>query len=297
MRRLPVAPAFERTDEERAVLHRLLDAARRAQDGEPKDARAAAHRPARARAAHRLHRVSRHARRDTRRDRRPSTHHDASWRSDATRAAAVGATRSRAAPPMCMIATDAGSEGLNLQGTCRLVVNLELPWNPDTPRAAHRPRRSHRSDAHGARHQPLRRRHGRAHGAGQSVAAHRSDPDERDRHRRVRHRAKRTRRRDPFPSETCTQTIDLGIEARAAAERIADTRRFDALGAAIFARRSCRSRSSKSPHASLISFFRIRLVTLAGRLIEDRLLPVRLPIDPPATPPRAERGTRPCANR
>ena len=29
-----------------------------------------------------------------------------------------------------MIATDAGSEGLNLQGACRLVVNLELPWNP-----------------------------------------------------------------------------------------------------------------------------------------------------------------------
>ena len=29
-----------------------------------------------------------------------------------------------------MIATDAGSEGLNLQGRCRLVVNLELPWNP-----------------------------------------------------------------------------------------------------------------------------------------------------------------------
>ena len=29
-----------------------------------------------------------------------------------------------------MIATDAGSEGLNLQGTCRLVVNLELPWTP-----------------------------------------------------------------------------------------------------------------------------------------------------------------------
>jgi len=29
-----------------------------------------------------------------------------------------------------LLATDAGSEGLNLQSTCRLVVNLELPWNP-----------------------------------------------------------------------------------------------------------------------------------------------------------------------
>ena len=29
-----------------------------------------------------------------------------------------------------LLATDAGGEGLNLQRACRLVVNLELPWNP-----------------------------------------------------------------------------------------------------------------------------------------------------------------------
>lgn len=29
-----------------------------------------------------------------------------------------------------LLATDAAGEGLNLHGTCRLVVNLELPWNP-----------------------------------------------------------------------------------------------------------------------------------------------------------------------
>jgi superfamily II DNA or RNA helicase len=29
-----------------------------------------------------------------------------------------------------LLATDAGSEGLNLQGGCRIVINLELPWNP-----------------------------------------------------------------------------------------------------------------------------------------------------------------------
>jgi superfamily II DNA or RNA helicase len=29
-----------------------------------------------------------------------------------------------------LLATDAGGEGLNLHRTCRLVVNLELPWNP-----------------------------------------------------------------------------------------------------------------------------------------------------------------------
>ena len=29
-----------------------------------------------------------------------------------------------------LLATDAAGEGLNLQQTCRLIVNLELPWNP-----------------------------------------------------------------------------------------------------------------------------------------------------------------------
>jgi len=29
-----------------------------------------------------------------------------------------------------LLATDAGGEGLNLQARCRLVINLELPWNP-----------------------------------------------------------------------------------------------------------------------------------------------------------------------
>jgi SNF2 family DNA or RNA helicase len=33
-------------------------------------------------------------------------------------------------PADLLLATDAGSEGLNLQGRCRLVINLELPWNP-----------------------------------------------------------------------------------------------------------------------------------------------------------------------
>jgi superfamily II DNA/RNA helicase len=29
-----------------------------------------------------------------------------------------------------LLATDAGAEGLNLQSRCRVVINLELPWNP-----------------------------------------------------------------------------------------------------------------------------------------------------------------------
>ena len=34
------------------------------------------------------------------------------------------------APGQVLLATDAAGEGLNLHATCRLVVNMELPWNP-----------------------------------------------------------------------------------------------------------------------------------------------------------------------
>lgn len=44
------------------------------------------------------------------------------------RRAAVDAFTSGAAD--LLLATDAGSEGLNLQTGCRIVINLELPWNP-----------------------------------------------------------------------------------------------------------------------------------------------------------------------
>ena len=33
-------------------------------------------------------------------------------------------------PDAVLLATDAAAEGLNLHERCRLVVNLELPWNP-----------------------------------------------------------------------------------------------------------------------------------------------------------------------
>ena len=44
------------------------------------------------------------------------------------RAAAVG--RFNGGDARVLLATDAAGEGLNLQQRCRLVVNLELPWNP-----------------------------------------------------------------------------------------------------------------------------------------------------------------------
>jgi ERCC4-related helicase len=48
---------------------------------------------------------------------------NATERRDAVRAFTNGAAR-------LLLATDAASEGLNLQRRCRLVVNLELPWTP-----------------------------------------------------------------------------------------------------------------------------------------------------------------------
>ena len=33
-------------------------------------------------------------------------------------------------PHALLLATDAAAEGLNLHHGCRLVINLELPWNP-----------------------------------------------------------------------------------------------------------------------------------------------------------------------
>jgi superfamily II DNA or RNA helicase len=44
-------------------------------------------------------------------------------RRDAERSFTAGSAR-------VLLATDVASEGLNLHGRCRLVVNLELPWNP-----------------------------------------------------------------------------------------------------------------------------------------------------------------------
>ena len=61
---LPHAPAFDRVDEEARRLRRLIDAARRAQRNDRKMQRARADPAAGAGAGHRVHRVSRHARRD-----------------------------------------------------------------------------------------------------------------------------------------------------------------------------------------------------------------------------------------
>jgi superfamily II DNA or RNA helicase len=274
--RLPVAPAFERTDEERTVLQRLIDAARRTQDGDRKMhvLRRIARRVAEPfiifteyrdtldairNAIGGLRRITMLHGGQTPRERRLSV--DTFTRGDAD----------------VMIATDAGSEGLNLQGTCRLVVNLELPWNPIR----------------------LEQRIGRVDRIGQARTVHAINlladgTSERTVLASLLRRIDRIRMSEieiaacvmtqaaptprVVPAETRTQTIDLGTAALLAAQHIAETRRFNAVGAAI-GDDIVPVTTVKSPRAALVSFFRVRLVTLAGRLIEDRLLPVQLPIE------------------
>jgi superfamily II DNA or RNA helicase len=122
------APGLADSEDERRRLEHILRAARRAEPSESK-----------------LRLLSRFLRRtrdpaivfteyrdtlerlaDTLRDHHPVTLHGgltAAERRDSLRHFTAGTAR-------LLIATDAASEGLNLQARCRLVINLELPWTP-----------------------------------------------------------------------------------------------------------------------------------------------------------------------
>jgi len=275
---LPMAPAFERTDDEREMLRRLLEAARKAEISERK--------------MHAIRRIVRRARepviifteyRDTLdaiRDaigtmRRLTTLHGGQTAHE--RRQSIRDFTSGAAD--VMIATDAGSEGLNLQATCRLVVNLELPWNPIR----------------------LEQRIGRVDRIGQARTVHAINllaegTAERTVLASLLRRIDRIRlseieiaacvisRSEPPPRavhvdiDTGAQTTELGNEARAAAQYIAAARRFGAM-ASTMRGDVVPVTIVRSSDTSLISFFRIRFVTGAGRLIEDALLPLRLPLE------------------
>jgi superfamily II DNA or RNA helicase len=275
---MPVAPAFERPDEERSVLQRLLDATRSAQRTDPKMCV--------------LRRIVRRVRepliifteyRDTldaiRNEigglRRVTALHGGQTsheRKESVRAFTEGTAD-------VLIATDAGSEGLNLHETCRLVLNLELPWNPIR----------------------LEQRVGRVDRIGQTRTVHAINliadgTMERTVLASLLRRIDRIRMSEidiaacvidhahppqrSVPAETCTQTIDLGAAARAEARRLWEARRI----------RNVQSHLPdgavpvtvvRAAEAALIAFFRIRLVTRAGRLLENDLVPIRLPINPP----------------
>ena len=118
-------PALRDTGEERRLLERLLDTARQAQGADGK--------------LRRLHRLLGRLREPTIvfTEYRDTLLH---VRAQAAPEAATihgGMTREQrraalAAFPTCgvLLATDAAGEGLNLQQHCRVVINLELPWNP-----------------------------------------------------------------------------------------------------------------------------------------------------------------------
>ncbi len=275
---LPMAPAFEREDEERAVLQRLLDAAQRVQHADRK--------------MHVLRRIMRRVQepviifteyRDTldaiRGEigslRRVTSLHGGQTpheRRESVRAFTSGAAD-------VLIATDAGSEGLNLHGTCRLVVNLELPWNPIR----------------------LEQRIGRVDRIGQTRTVHAINlfadgTAERTVLANLLRRLDRIRmseidiaacvidHAEPAPrtitADTCMHVADLSANGRDEAQRLRDTRRLSTARSTIpdaVAPVTC----VKAAHASIVAFFRIRLVSRAGRLLEEDLVPVCAPIDPP----------------
>ena len=179
-----------------------------------------------------------------------------------------------------MIATDAGSEGLNLQSNCRLVVNLELPWNPIR----------------------LEQRIGRVDRIGQSRTVHAINlladgTAERTVLASLLRRIDRIRISEidiascvinqtdapprVVPEESVATVIDLAADARAEAHRLAQARRLDA------ARSHIRPDTVpitvvRSAESSFVSFFRIRLVNGSGRLVEESLLPLHTPIARPS---------------
>lgn len=119
------APALGDISRERLLLQRVVDAAHEAEGADSK--------------LRRLHRLLRAIRepvivfteyRDTLQHVRAHLAHEAvlmhGGMSRDQRRAALEAFRSCGV----LLATDAASEGLNLQGHARVVINLELPWNP-----------------------------------------------------------------------------------------------------------------------------------------------------------------------
>jgi superfamily II DNA or RNA helicase len=273
---LPVVPAFERPDEERAALHQLIEAAQRAQNGERKMAvlRRIVQRVREPLIIFTEYRDTLDAIQNAVGDlRRVTTLHGGQGPHDRRKSVEMFTS----GDADVLVATDAGSEGLNLQGTCRLVVNLELPWNPIR----------------------LEQRIGRVDRIGQARTVHAINlfadgTAERTVLASLLRRVDRIRlseievaacvvsRALPPPQaahvDRCTQTIDLRAAARSAAQHVADRRRFTAAAVPV-ADDVLPVTAVKSRQSALVSLFRVRLITCAGRVIEDTLLPVRIPVE------------------
>jgi superfamily II DNA or RNA helicase len=273
---VPNTPAFDKPHEERAVLEQLLDAARHAAGGEQKMLA--------------LVRMLRRIRepaivfteyRDTLNTivstvgsfRQIALLHGGLSPHD--RRAGIAAFSNGDAD--LLVATDAGSEGLNLHNRCRLVINLELPWNP----------------------MRLEQRIGRVDRIGQTRTVHAinllaAGTAEESVLSALYRRLERIRMSEiemaacliggaDFPAAAppepaLCETTDLRSHADEEARRIA-RRRIPSHTASENGRRIATS-TLRMPPASVIVFIRVRLLSRAGRLVEDVLLPLRVPFRP-----------------
>ena len=272
----PIAPAFERQDEEEAALRQLLNAATDAQADERKICA--------------LKRLLRRVRepiivfteyRDTLETlesalagvKKTAVLHGGHTRQE--RHNAVEAFTSGAAD--LLLATDAGAEGLNLQSRCRLVVNLELPWNPSRleqrigrvdrigqTRTVHAINLFAEGTAESTVLAALLRRFERILASEIEIAAS------------VIGSAPLPVRSAGFDGGGAAETVNLKAAAEAEATRIRAARvtlrgqSFTNDG--VIPVLSTRSMGRRSP--SVIWFVRIRIANRLGRLMEDRLVPV-----------------------
>jgi len=188
--------------------------------------------------------------------------------SRAARSAAIEAfTRGTA---QVLLATDAAGEGLNLHRRCRIVINVELPWNP-----VRLEQRTGRVDRIGQRRR-VHTFHLVAHDAGERAVADRLE-------------ARRTDAQTDL--EACTaERLDVSREIerlRAARERLAATRArhdqwktnshdrvHDGEDAMAVCTSSAHWRAALDGAA--IAVFRVALVDPAGRTVGSRIVPLRI---------------------
>jgi hypothetical protein len=180
-----------------------------------------------------------------------------------------------------LLATDAGSEGLNLQSRCRLVINLELPWSPTRleqrigrvdrigqSRAVHAINLFAAGTAEGTVLAALLRRFDRIHASEIEVAAS------------VINNAPLPVRNVVEMIDASTEIVDLKGAAQAEATRIGALRRVRQVRSSPsdFAIPVAAVRSplfaSLNHHlpASVIWFIRVRLADALGRIIDDRVI-------------------------
>jgi hypothetical protein len=178
-----------------------------------------------------------------------------------------------------LLSTDAGAEGLNLHTRCRLVVNLELPWNP--VRLEQRIGRVDRIGqtktvhavnllANGTTESDilavLLRRLGCIQASEIEIAASIID------------RAPPPARRPDFAGSADARHADLGRRAHAEVERLRSARRDASILARPDIKEGCVAATViRNRRFPTICFVQVRIASAAGRLVEDLLLALALP--------------------